>query len=40
MAAGAGFALLALVIVAYFVRTPARAEVAESADEELEAMAA
>jgi EmrB/QacA subfamily drug resistance transporter len=40
MAAGAGFALLALAIVAVFVRTPARAEVAEPVDEELEAAAA
>jgi EmrB/QacA subfamily drug resistance transporter len=39
MAAGAGFALLALVIVAYFVRTPARAEVAEPVEVELEAAA-
>lgn len=40
MAAGAGFALLGLVIVAFFVRTPARAEVVEPAEVELEAAAA
>jgi EmrB/QacA subfamily drug resistance transporter len=40
MAAGAGFALLALAIVAIFVRTPARAAAAEPVDAELEAAAA
>jgi EmrB/QacA subfamily drug resistance transporter len=40
MAAGAGFSLLALAIVAIFVRTPARAVAAEPIDAELEAAAA
>ena len=40
MAAGAGFALLALAIVAIFVRTPARAMAAEPVEAELEAAAA
>jgi EmrB/QacA subfamily drug resistance transporter len=40
MAAGAGFALVALAIVAFFVRTPDRVEVPVPADKELEAVAA
>jgi EmrB/QacA subfamily drug resistance transporter len=40
MAAGAVFALLALAIVAFIVRTPARSEVIELADMELETAAA
>jgi len=40
MAAGAGFALVALAIVALLVRTPAPAQVIEAADMELEAAAA
>jgi EmrB/QacA subfamily drug resistance transporter len=40
MAAGAGFALLGLVIVALLVRAPARAQVIEPADVALEAAAA
>jgi hypothetical protein len=40
MAAGAGFALVALAIVALLVRTPAPAQVIEAADLELEAAAA
>jgi EmrB/QacA subfamily drug resistance transporter len=40
MAAGAGFALVALSIVALFVRAPVRATVFEEADAELEAAAA
>ena len=40
MAAGAGFAMLALAIVVLLVRAPARAEVIEPADMELEAAAA
>jgi len=40
MAAGAGFALVALAIVALFVRTPAPAQVIEAADMELEPAAA
>jgi EmrB/QacA subfamily drug resistance transporter len=40
MAAGAGFALVALAIVALFVRTPARSEIVETADMELEGAAA
>jgi len=40
MAAGAGFALLALAIVALLVRAPARSEVPEVADMELEVAAA
>ncbi len=36
MAAGAGFAFVALAIVALFVRTPARAEAVVEADVELE----
>jgi EmrB/QacA subfamily drug resistance transporter len=40
MAAGAGFAVLALAIVALFVRAPARTEAVEPADVELEAAAA
>ena len=40
MAAGAGFAFVALAIVALFVRAPARAEVRAEADVELEPVAA
>jgi hypothetical protein len=40
MAAGAGFALVALAIVALFVRTPGRAEVIEPVEAELEPAAA
>jgi hypothetical protein len=40
MAAGAGFALAAFAIVALLIHTPARAEVAEPADVELETVAA
>jgi EmrB/QacA subfamily drug resistance transporter len=40
MAAGAGFALVALAIVALFVRTPATLPVIEAADMELEPLAA
>ncbi|HWE67747.1 MAG TPA: MFS transporter [Acidimicrobiales bacterium] len=40
MAAGAGFALVALAIVTLLIRTPARAQVIETADVELESVAA
>jgi len=40
MAAGAGFAVAALAIVAFFVRRPVRPEVVEAADVELEPAAA
>jgi hypothetical protein len=40
MAAGAGFAFVALAIVALLIKAPARAEVPEQVDMELESMAA
>ena len=40
MAAGAGFALVALALVVLFVRSPARVQEIATADVELEAVAA